>query len=1106
MTLIVDAGERKKALVQAPAGSGKTELLIQRFLKLLGGVEYPEQILSMTFTRKAAGEMKNRILEALERGLDDTPPDSDHKRQTWELARIALNRSREREWRLLDNPSRLKVQTIDSFCAGIIRQMPILSWMGGTLAIQEKAGGLYRETAQRLLAKIESGDEVGEWVRTVVRHLDNSKRAFLQRVAQLLEKRDQWMTFFFEQFKITGKTRESSEETFTKLIEAVLWEIHSVMPGKLENLAALAGYAGTNLSTENSTHPIACLAEMKALPEPSIKHLPQWRGLAHLLLTKEGKLRKNGDRRIGIPAGATEEEKQNKKDFSQLLEALSGKEPFITLLKEAQELPDPRLSDEEWKVLEATLYLLPEMADTLRGIFSEHAQTDFTEISLAAREALGREEDPTKLLERYDMKLLHILVDEYQDTSYKQYDLLKRLTAGWYPEDGRTLFIVGDPMQSIYRFRDAEVGLFLKTREEGIGHVQFTFLALKTNFRSQKKVVDWVNQCFGAVFPKEDNQDLGAIAYSSSEAALKEAEEPGVVLHSTAGSSPTDEALKIGSLIENLRRGHSGKSIAILVRARNHLTAIVQRFHELGIRFRAEEIDPLTSRPEITDLLSLMRALLSPVDRIAWLSVLRAPWCGLSLEDLHKLCADDEKTPLWNLLNDEPRIQTLSADGKNRLARIKTTLKNSMDALPMSNFRDALEGCWIHLGGPACADPETSPDIELFFDKISDFIHSGDLTQLRSFHRILQDLYASPMVEEENPVQIMTMHKAKGLEFDFVILPGLGKTSKSEEKRLVYWMPHGDDLLVAPIEEKGGPASQIYNFLSRFDREKSDFETLRLLYVAATRAKTQLHLFGHLSGNDDPAPRKGSLLYKLWPHVSENWPTDSPPEDHSNDTAHEEPSERGPTIRRLPPDFKLPDPQPDIETGIVPELQHEPETPEFVWAGSGPRHLGTVLHRCFQNLAKNGIETWSDKRIGEFEIRLRTALRAQGLSPEMVDREVQRGNTMIRNILDHDRGRWILHSHAEARCEYPLTQIKNNTYQSRVIDRTFVDEDGVRWVIDYKTGEHLGSDLQKFFDAEKKRYRGQLEQYETLLIKNGETRPIKKALYYPMHRKLLVLK
>ena len=146
MAEIIDLEQRQKALdpeksflVQAPAGSGKTELLIQRYLRLLSRVDYPEQIISMTFTRKAAEEMKRRILEALKNAETQTKPESPHQRETWKHASKALQRDREKNWRLLENPNQLKILTIDSFCAGLIRQMPIVSCGGGTLDIMENA-------------------------------------------------------------------------------------------------------------------------------------------------------------------------------------------------------------------------------------------------------------------------------------------------------------------------------------------------------------------------------------------------------------------------------------------------------------------------------------------------------------------------------------------------------------------------------------------------------------------------------------------------------------------------------------------------------------------------------------------------------------------------------------------------------------------------------------------------------------------------------------------------------------------------------------------------------------------------------------------------------
>ena len=118
---------RQSFIVEAPAGSGKTELLIQRYLKLLGGVSQPEEILAMTFTRKAAGEMKGRIIEALNLAQDVFPPKKEPDKTTWNLAQIALERNKKFGWRLLENPARLRVVTIDSFCLFLTKRTPLLS-------------------------------------------------------------------------------------------------------------------------------------------------------------------------------------------------------------------------------------------------------------------------------------------------------------------------------------------------------------------------------------------------------------------------------------------------------------------------------------------------------------------------------------------------------------------------------------------------------------------------------------------------------------------------------------------------------------------------------------------------------------------------------------------------------------------------------------------------------------------------------------------------------------------------------------------------------------------------------------------------------------------
>ena len=135
-----------------------------------------------------------------------------------------------------------------------------------------------------------------------------------------------------------------------------------------------------------------------------------------------------------------------------------------------------------------------------------------------------------------------------------------------------------------------------------------------------------------------------------------------------------------------------------------------------------------------------MRALTSFNDRVAWLSILRAPWCGLSLEDLHKICTGNKNTPIWILIQNKEIINTLSVTGLFRVERVISILKKALMALPISNFRDLIEGCWIELGGPACIKPDTYTDVEIFFDKISEFLESNEASNIELFQTNINKL------------------------------------------------------------------------------------------------------------------------------------------------------------------------------------------------------------------------------------------------------------------------------------------------------------------------------------------------------------------------------
>ena len=321
------------------------------------------------------------------------------------------------------------------------------------------------------------------------------------------------------------------------------------------------------------------------------------------------------------------------------------------------ELPPAAYTDAQWRVIAAIGNLLKHATATLRLVFAAHGQVDFTEVAQAALHALGEDDAPTDLALALDYRVQHLLVDEFQDTSITQYELIAKLTAGWQPGDGRTLFAVGDPMQSIYRFREAEVGEFLRTwTSRRIGGVALEPLRLSANFRSQAGIVDWINAAFAPMMPAHEDAAAGAVPYAPSAAVHPSLPGDAVEVHPFFDGDDEGEAARVVELVGGLRRRVPDDTVAVLVRNRNHLQRIVPRLRAAGLRFRAIEIEQLGLRPVVQDLLALTRAAAHPADRLAWLAVLRAPWCGLELADLCALAEGTEGRTVWELMTDAVRV------------------------------------------------------------------------------------------------------------------------------------------------------------------------------------------------------------------------------------------------------------------------------------------------------------------------------------------------------------------------------------------------------------------------------------------------------------------
>ncbi len=288
--------------------------------------------------------------------------------------------------------------------------------------------------------------------------------------------------------------------------------------------------------------------------------------------------------------------------------------------------------ERQWAFIEALGALLPVALAQLDLMFRRRGAVDFVALTLAAIQALGEPDAPTDLALALDYRIQHLLIDEFQDTSLSQFELLLRLTAGWQPGDGRTLFVVGDPMQSIYRFREAEVGLFLRAWHAGLGGVPLEPLALSVNFRAQAGAGGMGQRRLraGVAAARGSGERRGAVLRVQRR---RIAGLPGAGGRTSMRCVPADREREAHRVLELVRRRrateHRKASVAVLVRSRSHLLEIVPRLKDAGLRFRAVEIEPLAGRAAVRDLYALTRALLHLADRTAWLSVLRAPWCGL---------------------------------------------------------------------------------------------------------------------------------------------------------------------------------------------------------------------------------------------------------------------------------------------------------------------------------------------------------------------------------------------------------------------------------------------------------------------------------------------
>jgi ATP-dependent helicase/nuclease subunit A len=488
-------------------------------------------------------------------------------------------------------------------------------------------------------------------------------------------------------------------------------------------------------------------------------------------------------------------------------------------------------------------------------------------------------------------------------------------------------------------------------------------------------------------------------------------------------------------------------------------------------------------------------------DRSAWLAVLRAPWCGASLATLTALSGPEEPQLIWEALADAGRLARCAPRDLARLARVREVLAGALERRDGAPAADWLEATWVQLGAPDAYPRAQLADARVFFTALAERAAAFEWRGPEDFAALLHDLYSGPEGPGVNPVQVMTIHRAKGLQFDHVFVPGLDRSVGAGERPLLRWidLPRErgpSDLIVAPaptIGEEGG--GELSSYLAGLLTQRARHERLRLMYVAATRARQTLHLSGapkmRAGGRLDPEPR--TLLACLWPALAERFQVQAAPADCAP------PPKRAPALplRRLSDAWRAPQLPAAAPLPHLPLERASLEPPEFSWVGATQRHIGTVVHALLARVA-DAPALPSGEQLEAQRDAVQRQLRREGVPEGERAAATDLVLAALARTVADERGRWILGAgHREAHSELALTGVTAGRLRSVVIDRCFVDDTGTRWVIDYKTSRHEGGGLESFLDQEMQRYQGQLSGYVALARALGP-QPVRAALYFPL--------
>lgn len=1073
--MLVDSKARAAALnlesklVKAPAGSGKTGLLTNYYLKLLGVVEHPREIQAMTFTNKAAKEMSERIISSLERVKKGFTPTNDFEKENVELAHKALANSQARGWNIESNVNMLQIGTIDSFCKKIlVEQVGNSQGQLATRNISSDPHILYQRAVTETLALYPDA-KYGSEIQRLVAHFGNKLPRVEKLLIEMLESRERWIPVLFMEKNEARETLEGKRAQF----------LSTVLGGHFNSLGDYESELQHTLSQLKLDVAELVTFTEKGFSNDLIDNGATFKALNKLLSTSAGKPKQRFTKNDGVGAELSKESKAELVDMLKQLSAACS----VDLVALA-DMPSSHFKDTEWELLKSIFSVMPILLAKLSLTFKAAGEVDFTEIALNAVRALDSDSgDATSGAIYKSQSIKHILCDEFQDSNDTQLIMLKLLTESWSEDDSNTLFLVGDAMQSLYGFRGANVNVFMEA-EKGIGNIDIKTHELTSNFRSSVGVVGWVNDIFCKAFPVENDLLLGACKYTCSSAVKmnNDIEDP-VELHGFIDDTDgVQEANFILDKIRTIQVAEPDASIAVLGRTRSVLKPIMEVLNKTSdVSALTVNVNKIAKEPLCIIAIALARVLIDDLDKLAWVTVLNSGLVGMTHKQIESILNLD--TDPYLALSDDRVADILSGKEYERFCYAMNEINMAIEDKRNKDFDLLLEGIWYKLHGPSMAEKELDiENVGAVFGLFTD-VTSTELS-LAWLERQLERLYAkstsAPKDGEQCKVEIMTIHNAKGLEFDYVFIPGMHKKGPGGKGNLFSWTSSGeyDQFGVMACSESIGIKSLdvgYHKFLGRLKAKREQQELSRLVYVAVTRAIKKAVLTGKVTNNvkgEKGNAAKGSMFAVIESAYNESLTCHA----GGNEKADQESIK--PIVRKIDADLNLQLPSRDTLAAYRGGKHITTAANGVEWSKPVSKIEGAVINQVIEQINRDGIDNWNEKRVDQYSRVILASLKQHSLERDQLISSVTHVKNETKALLKCEVFQALCSKHKVDNVELSMAFKTNRKIHTVRIDKGFISDDGVAHIVGWKSAAlNEGQSMDNFINSQISQHKDKLNMY-----------------------------